>query len=141
MWRRQSSLASPSSQPFSGRAAACYTLCVAKKKVEPKKEVPAGNIPETVRLLKDYVRQETLGPLKGAGRWIALGIVGALLIGTGTAFLALGTLRLSQSEWPSTFAGRWMSLVPYAIAIVFCCVVAGMALMRINKQPLNKESS
>ncbi len=116
-------------------------MCVAKKKVEPKKDVPTGNIPETVQLLKDYVRQETLGPLKGAGRWIALGVVGAILIGSGTAFLALGALRMIQSEWPGTFAGRWMSLVPYASALVFCFFVAGMALMRINKQPLNKEKS
>ncbi|MCE9622494.1 MAG: hypothetical protein K8R99_09135 [Actinomycetia bacterium] len=114
---------------------------MAKKKSEAKKVVPVGDIPETVQLLKDYVRQETLGPLKGAGRWIALGVAGALLIGTGTAFLALGSLRMIQSEWPGTFAGRWMSLVPYASALVFCFFVAGMALMRINKQPLNKEKS
>jgi hypothetical protein len=104
-----------------------------------KKDAPVGQIPETVQLLKDYVRQETLGPLKGAGRWIALGIVGAMLIGGGTAFMALGSLRLIQSEWPGTFHGRWMSLLPYATALVFCLFVAGMALMRINKQPLNKE--
>ena len=114
---------------------------MAKKKSEPKKDAPVGNIPETVQLLKDYVRQETLGPLKGAGRWIVLGVAGALLIGTGTAFLALGALRLIQSQWSSTFAGRWMSLVPYASALMFCFFVAGMALMRINKQPLNKEKS
>ena len=108
----------------------------AKKKAEALADIPA-----TVQLLKDYVRQETLGPLKGAGRWIALGIVGALLIGGGTAFLALGALRLIQSEWPETFAGRWMSLVPYASALMFCFLVAGMALLRINKQPLNKEKS
>ena len=100
-----------------------------------------GQIPETVQLLKDYVRQETLGPLKGAGRWIALGVVGSILIGGGTAFLALGTLRLIQSEWPSTFQGRWMSLLPYVCALMFCLFVAGMAVLRINKQPLNKENS
>jgi len=118
---------------------------VAKKKTDPKKSAAKesaasiGQIPETLQLLKDYVRQETLGPLKGAGRWIALGVVGALLIGVGTAFLALGSLRMIQTEWPGTFAGRWMSLVPYASALVFCLFVAGMAFMRINKQPLNKE--
>ncbi len=114
---------------------------VAKKKLTPKKTTTIGQIPETVQLLKDYVRQETLGPLKGAGRWIALGVVGALLIGGGTAFLALGALRMIQTEWPSTFAGRWMSLVPYGSALVFCLIVAGLALLRINKQPLNKEKS
>lgn len=114
----------------------------APKKTGAKKKAEAlADIPATVQLLKDYVRQETLGPLKGAGRWIALGIVGALLIGGGTAFLALGALRLIQSEWPETFAGRWMSLVPYASALMFCFLVAGMALLRINKQPLNKEKS
>ncbi|CAN5473684.1 hypothetical protein BH10ACT2_BH10ACT2_11770 [soil metagenome] len=114
---------------------------MAKKKLTPKKTTTIGQIPETVQLLKDYVRQETLGPLKGAGRWIALGVVGALLIGGGTAFLALGALRMIQTEWPSTFAGRWMSLVPYGSALVFCLIVAGLALLRINKQPLNKEKS
>lgn len=114
---------------------------MAKKKIAPKKAASLGDIPETVQLLKDYVRQETLGPLKGAGRWIALGVVGALLIGGGTAFMALGALRLIQTEWPSTFQGRWMSLVPYASALMLCFIVAGLALMRINKQPLNKEKS
>lgn len=120
---------------------ACYTIGVAKKKTQPSKGAPKGQIPETVQLLKDYVRQETLGPLRGAGRWIGLGIVGALLIGIGTAFLALGALRLIQTEWSATFAGRWMSLVPYASALAFCILVAVMALLRINKQPLNKEKS
>ena len=114
----------------------------AKTAKKPKKPAdPVGQIPQTVQLVKDYVRQETLGPLKGAGRWIGLGVVGAILIGSGTAFLALGTLRLIQSEWASTFQGRWMSLLPYLSALLFCFFVAGMALMRINKKPLNKEKS
>ncbi|MBI4884202.1 MAG: hypothetical protein HY826_09130 [Actinobacteria bacterium] len=112
-----------------------------RKARDTKKDAPVGQIPQTVQLLKDYARQETLGPLKGAGRWIALGIAGALLIGVATAFLALGALRMIQTEWPSTFRGRWMSLVPYASSFVFCLIVAGLAMMRINKQPLNKEKS
>lgn len=111
-----------------------------KKKPKPKASIPIGQIPETVQLLKDYVRQETLGPLKGAGRWIALGVVGALFIGSATAFLALGTLRMIQTEWPSTFQGRWMSLLPYVGALLICFIVAGLAFARINKKPLNKES-
>ncbi len=79
------------------------------------------------------------GPLKGAGRWIALGLVGALLIGTATGFLVLGTLRLVQTEWPGTFQGRWAQLAPYAFGLLFCAIVAGLAFRRINKQPLTKE--
>ncbi len=71
----------------------------------PKHDAPQGPIGQTVQLVKDYARQETLGPLKGAGRWIAFGIVGAVLIGLGTAFLALGLLRMVQTEWPGTFQG------------------------------------
>jgi len=97
-----------------------------------------GALADTVQFVKDYARQETLGPLKGAGRWIGLGLVGALSIGLGTALLALGLLRLIQTEWPSTFAGRWMHLLPYAASLMVCIVVAGLAFARINKQPLGK---
>ena len=106
---------------------------------DPKHDAPQGPIGQTVQLVKDYARQETLGPLKGAGRWIAFGIVGAVLIGLGTAFLALGLLRMVQTEWPDTFAGRWMSLLPYLFAFLACLVVAGLAFARISKRPLNKE--
>jgi len=101
----------------------------------------AGQIGELVQLVKDYARQETVGPLKGAARWIGFGIAGALLIGGGTAFLVLGLLRMIQTEWPSTFEGRWMSLLPYFFGLLFCVFVAGLALVRINKKPLNKEQS
>ena len=104
-----------------------------------KKPAPQGQLAETVQLLKDYARQETVGPLKGAGRWIGLGLAGAIAIGLGTAFLVLGLIRLVQTEWPGTFDGRWMHLLPYFFGLVFCGIVAGLAMLRINKQPLNKE--
>jgi hypothetical protein len=100
---------------------------------------PQGQLAETVQLLKDYARQETVGPLKGAGRWIALGIVGAISIGLSTAFLVLGLLRLVQTEWPGTFEGRWARLAPYLFGLVFCGLVLVLAVARINKQPLTKE--
>lgn len=97
-----------------------------------------GALADTVQFVKDYARQETLGPLKGAGRWILLGLVGALGIGLGTALLALGLLRLVQTEWPGTFGGRWSGLLPYLFALLLCLLVAGLAFARINKQPLGK---
>jgi hypothetical protein len=96
-------------------------------------------VAETIELVKDYVRQETLGPLRGAGRWIGLGLLGAVLIGLGTAFLALGSLRMVQTEWADTFSGRWMSLVPYLIAFVFCLIVVALALSRVNTRPLSTD--
>lgn len=102
-------------------------------------DAPEGPIGQTVQLVKDYARQETLGPLKGAGRWILFGLVGALLIGCGTGFLALGLLRMVQTEWPGTFHGRWASLLPYLFGLLLAGLVLALAFSRINKQPLNKE--
>jgi hypothetical protein len=112
---------------------------VSKETAATKKDAPEGQIGQLVQLVKDYARQETLGPLKGAGRWIGLGLAGAILIGVATAFLVLGGLRMVQTEWPGTFDGRWMRLLPYLFGLVFAGIVMALALSRINKSPLTKE--
>jgi hypothetical protein len=94
---------------------------------------------ETVEMVKQYALQETVDPLKTAGKWIGFGLVGALLIGFATGLLTLGLLRLVQTEWPGTFGGRWTSLLPYLFAFLLCVLVASLAFSRINKQPLTKE--
>ncbi len=106
---------------------------------EPRTSSPVGQISHTVQMVKDYARQETIDPLKSAGRWIALGLVGALCIGIGTAFLTLGLLRMVQAEFPGTFGGRWSSLAPYFFGLLLCVLVAVLAFKRINKDPLTKE--
>ncbi len=103
---------------------------------EPKQNA----ISETIQMVKDYARQETIDPLKTAGRWIAFGLIGAICIGLGTAFLALGLLRLVQTEWPGTFHGRWMHLLPYLFGLVLSLTVVGLAAARINKDPLMKDT-
>lgn len=90
-------------------------------------------------LVKEYALQETVAPLKTAGRWIGLGLVGSVLIGMATFFLSLGLLRLVQTEFPDAFDGRWTKLLPYLFALILCIVVIVAALSRINKQPLTKE--
>lgn len=104
-----------------------------------KTSAPVGSIAETVQMVKDYARQETIDPLKTAGRWIGLGVAGAILIGLSTAFLSLGLIRLVQTEWPGTFGGRWTHLAPYGFGLALCLLVAGLAFRRINKDPLTKE--
>jgi hypothetical protein len=111
----------------------------ARDAARDKPNEPPGQIGQVVQLVKDYARQETLGPLKGAGRWIGFGIAGALLIGLATAFLVLGVLRMVQAEFAPTFSGRWMSLLPYVIALVFSLLVAATAASRIGKKSLQKE--
>ncbi|MGB8858803.1 MAG: hypothetical protein WCC60_06085 [Ilumatobacteraceae bacterium] len=110
-----------------------------EKDRDAKKPVPQGQVGQTVQLIKDYARQELRDPLGNTGRWVMYGLVGAICIGLGTAFLVLGLLRLVQTEWPGTFHGRWMTLLPYLFGLLFAVIVAGLAAVRINKQPLTKE--
>lgn len=98
-----------------------------------------GQISQMAQMVKDYARQETLGPLKGAGRWAAFGGAGAVLLGTGCAFLILGLLRLVQTEYGVTFRGKWMGLLPYLLALVVSVIVIGVAASRIGKKTLQKE--
>jgi hypothetical protein len=99
----------------------------------------SGQIGQMIQLVKDYARQETLGPLRGAGRWLAFGVAGALFIGLGCAFIVLGVLRLVQAEFAPTFRGRWMALLPYGIAFVIAILIIVIAASRIFKTSLHKE--
>jgi hypothetical protein len=100
----------------------------------------SGQIGQVIELVKDYARQETLGPIKGAGRWLAAGAAGAVLLGTGCVFLVLGVLRMVQNEFGRTFRGSWMTLLPYLFAFVASLAVMGVAAWRISKKKtLQKE--
>ena len=76
-------------------------------------------------LIVAYFKQETVVPLKQLGRWIAFGILGALLLGGGVVLLAMSGLRALQEETGSTFTGN-LSWIPYMI--LFVALVAGGAI-------------
>lgn len=97
------------------------------------------NIGEVVDLVKGYVQQETIGPLRGAGRWLAYGSAGAILLACAASMLVLGVLRLLQNEFSSTFDDRWMSLLPYVAGLAVCVVVIGIAVSRISKTTLHQD--
>ena len=90
----------------------------------------ADNPQETVRELKDlviaYAKQETTDPLTGMTRYVGWGLAGAVLIGTGVTFLAIGLLRLLQGDRGWMFHGNW-SWVPYAIDVVALGLIAALA--------------
>ena len=92
-----------------------------------------GNgIGEIGDLVKAYARQELVGPLRNMGRFVGLGIAGALMLGIGLMLLALGGLRAIQAEAADTFDGNW-SFVPYVImliAIGIAMVLIGMRIMK-----------
>lgn len=76
-------------------------------------------------LIQAYVRQETIDPIKGVGRFVAYGVAGAFLVGLGVVLLAVGGLRLLQGETDTTFTGS-LSWIPYGV--VFVAMLTGGAL-------------
>ena len=91
----------------------------------------ADNPQETIRelryLIVAYVKQETIEPIKGLGRYIAFGIAGALLIGTGIGFLEMGFLRTLQGTGSNPhFTGNW-SWAPYVIVVASSFAAAAIA--------------
>ncbi len=75
-------------------------------------------------MLVGYAKQETVEPLKTLGMYLAKGIAGAFLLFLGFLFLALGVLRLVQSETGDRFdGGGWGSMVPYLAAILTLVVL------------------
>jgi Putative Actinobacterial Holin-X, holin superfamily III len=95
------------------------------------------SIEELVYLVRDYAKQETVGPLRGAGQWIAYGAVGALLLGIGLILVLLGLLRLLQAEWDRAASGS-LSWLAYLVVLVVCVIAIIITVSRINKPSLNK---
>ncbi len=87
---------------------------------------------EALQLVIDYVKQETLDPLKGLGRYMLFGVAGSVALAIGLVVLAVGFLRLLQGETGTTFAGNW-SWVPYVICTVAVVMVAAAAVWAISR--------
>ena len=105
----------------------------------PSTRRESATVGEVVEVVRDYAIQETVGPLKGAGRWIGFGAGGAALLGLGMMLLMLGLLRLIQAEWDGVAEGG-TSWIPYAIVLVVTVLLIVVTLLRINKTYLNKET-
>lgn len=86
-------------------------------------------------LVKDYAKQETLEPLKGAGRWLAFGLAGSVVLILGGIALTLAMLRVLQEETGSTFTGN-LSWVPHTLTLTAVILVIGLLAARITKRSL-----
>lgn len=87
---------------------------------------------ETVSLIVDYIKQETLDPVKGLGRYVLFGVAGSVALSIGLAVLAVGLLRVLQGETGSTFTGN-LSWIPYVICTVVVVVIAFLAVRAISR--------
>ncbi|HUF96852.1 MAG TPA: hypothetical protein VMM60_01910 [Ilumatobacter sp.] len=98
-----------------------------------------ASIGEVIEYVKTYAKQETIGPLKGAVRWISFGAAAAISLGLGLSLLLLGLLRFLQTEWTRSASGS-LSWLSYLIVLVVCVLLLVLVLLRINKTFLNKDS-
>ena len=86
---------------------------------------------EVKELIVAYVKQETIEPIKGLGRFLAFGLLGSFLLSVGTLMLVLAGLRALQTETGTTFAGNF-SWAPYLIVFVVALTMGGLTLTRIG---------
>lgn len=86
-------------------------------------------------LIKNYAKQETTEPLKGAGRWIGFGVAGSVLLMLGGIFMTVATLRLIQEEGPSWTTGN-LSWLPYILTLVVVILTIIVLALRIRKKTL-----
>jgi Flp pilus assembly protein TadB len=83
-------------------------------------------------LIIDYIKQETLNPLKGLGRFMLFGVAGSVALAIGLVILSVAFLRLLQGETGTTFTGDW-SWAPYLICAVAVVAVAAVAVMAVTR--------
>jgi hypothetical protein len=87
---------------------------------------------ETLQLIIDYVKQETLDPLKGLGRYVLFGVAGSVALAIGLVILSVAFLRLLQGETGTAFTGD-LSWVPYVICAVVVVAVAAVAVWAVTR--------
>jgi hypothetical protein len=97
----------------------------------------SDEVSDLLDTVKEYAKQETVGPLKGGVKAMVLGLIGVFCLGLGLIIMLIGLLRILQEE-TDAFHGDAMSTLPYLIvffiAVVF--IVGALALIkRINVSP------
>ena len=97
-----------------------------------------ASVGDIVDYVKAYAKQETIGPLKGAGSWLGFGAAAALLFSIGVVLLLVGLLRLLQTEWTRSATGS-LSWLAYLITLLVAVAVIAVAISRIKKATLFKE--
>jgi cytochrome c biogenesis protein CcdA len=100
---------------------------------------PVDQVGDLFDSVKQYARQETLVPIKGAIRWVGVGSAAALSLGLALVFSALGILRLSQDLGGTVLDGSW-SFLHYFITFSVVAILVGITLSRVSRRTLAKDA-
>ena len=88
-------------------------------------------------LLVAYTKQETVEPLKGIGKRIGLGMLGALVAGIGVIELVLALLRGLQGVESFTGSLTW---IPYVITLLVVVLATAVVLRVIDGRRARAEA-
>jgi predicted histidine transporter YuiF (NhaC family) len=98
-----------------------------------------SEVSDLVDLLKRYLLQETLAPLKTMGRTLGFGAAAAVTLGIGGTFALIGVLRVLETETGTVFGGN-LSWVPYGLATLAGVAVIGLAGALLLRTPRSERS-
>jgi hypothetical protein len=102
---------------------------------EGKKDDGLGeSVNSSWELLVAYTKQETVEPLKGIGKRIGLGMLGALVAGIGVIELILALLRVLQDV--EAFDGS-LTWIPYLITLVVVVLATAIVFKIIDGRRAN----
>ena len=94
-----------------------------------------GHTRDTTALLRDYLVQETVDPVRTLGRYVLWGTLGSFFVGLGALMLLVGLLRYLQ--WTTTFSGN-LSWLPYLIVTFIAISVIAATVLRIVTGPARR---
>ncbi|MGH9297517.1 MAG: hypothetical protein ACRDZP_06015 [Acidimicrobiales bacterium] len=93
-------------------------------------------VTELVGLVKTYVLQETLGPLKQIARTLAFGSAAAVMLGIGAVLFLVALLRVLEAQ--SIFAGQW-NWAPYLLTAAAALIFLGAAGALLLRSPRSEK--
>jgi len=91
---------------------------------------------DIANLIVAYLKQETVGPLRALGRFVAFGTVGSVFLAGGLVLLLVAVLRALQEE-TGAFNGN-LSWIPYLIVAVLALMVISIAVWRVTAGPARR---
>lgn len=86
----------------------------------------ADSFKDVMDLAVAYVKQETVEPLRGIGRFLGFGIAAMVFFGAASVLLLLAVLRALQNETGEHFTGS-LTWVPYMLTFVVAVIIAAFA--------------
>lgn len=100
----------------------------------------ASEVSEIVDLLKRYLLQETVAPLKSMARTLGFGAAAAVALGIGGVFILIGVLRVLETETGTIFTGD-LSWAPYGLTILAGFAIIGIAGAGLLRTPRSERAT